>query len=194
MHWLDFVLLLVLGLGALLGARSGFVWQVARVLVFGVAVYACINYHGVAAERLSGLLTSTTPAIVWLLAYIVTFVAVCLVGFLLTYGIERLVRAAQLKPVDRLLGAVVGVLKAGLLAGAILMGVAVYATPNSDHILAESKVAPVVLEGMRLVIVAVPKDYKDKVSDAVERLKKEGQEAGKRAIPKKPDPLNDPLD
>ena len=30
MYWLDFVLLLVLGIGAFLGARSGLLWQVAR--------------------------------------------------------------------------------------------------------------------------------------------------------------------
>jgi membrane protein required for colicin V production len=182
MHWLDFVLLIVLGLGALLGARSGLVWQVARVVVFGAAVYISINYHGQTAEHLSRLLTHTTPAVVWLLSFIVTFLAVCLAGFLVTYAIERLVRAAHLKPVDRLLGAAVGTLKAGLLAGAILMGVAVYSTPGSDDVLAESKIAPVVLEGMRLVIVAVPKDYKDKVSDALDRLKKEGQEGVRRAV------------
>ena len=49
MHWLDFVLLLVLGVGAFLGARSGLLWQVARVITFFLAIYACIHYHGIAA-------------------------------------------------------------------------------------------------------------------------------------------------
>ena len=49
MYWLDFVLLLVLGIGAFLGARSGLLWQVARIVTFVLAVYACIRYHGVVA-------------------------------------------------------------------------------------------------------------------------------------------------
>ena len=190
MHWLDFVLLLILGFGAILGARSGLVWQVARIVIFGAAIYACINYHGVAAEQLTGLLTHTSPTVLWLLAYVVTFLAVCVAGFVVTYLIERAVRAARLKPLDRLLGALVGTLKAGLIAGALLMGVALYASPESDEVLAESKVAPVVLQGMRIVIVAVPQQYKDKLSDALGRMKKETAPLLQKPI----DPLNDPLD
>jgi membrane protein required for colicin V production len=175
MHWLDFVLLLALGIGALLGLKSGLLWQVARIVGFCISIYACINYHTVAADWLTQNVNGLNETTTRLLSYLVTFLAVYTVCMLITYALERVLRAAKLKPMDRILGAVFGVLKAGLLAGAVLMGVVLYA-PGADEPIAESKIAPVLLEGMRVVIVAVPQRYKENLSDALERLKKEGAE------------------
>ncbi|MBI1916858.1 MAG: CvpA family protein [Planctomycetes bacterium] len=169
MYWLDFVLLLVLGIGAFLGARSGLLWQVARIVTFVLAVYACIRYHGVVAGWLLQIIRADSPVVPWLLAYLVTFLAVYAVCMVLTYVLERMLHAAKLKPMDRLLGAGVGILKAGLLAGAILMGVALY-DPDADGALGESKVAPVLLKSMRVVIVAVPDEYKNRFEKAKERI------------------------
>ena len=58
---LFFVLLLVLGIGAFLGARSGLLWQVARVVTFFLAVYACIHYHGIAAGWLLQNIRASSP-------------------------------------------------------------------------------------------------------------------------------------
>src|SRR5438270_9203685 len=121
MYWLDFVLLLVLGIGAFLGARSGLLWQVARVITFFLAIYACIHYHGIAAGWLLQNLRAESPVVPWLLAYLVTFLSVYAVCMVITYALERMLRAAKLKPMDRLLGALVGAVKAGLLAGAVLL-------------------------------------------------------------------------
>jgi membrane protein required for colicin V production len=198
MHWLDFVLLLVLGFGMLLGLRSGLLWQVARVVTFALAIYACVHYHTVAADWLASNVRGLTELTGKLLAYLVTFVAVYLVCFLVTHLLERALRAAKLKPLDRLLGAAVGVLKAGLLAGGVLMGVAVYA-PDAEPTLAESKVAPVLLKGMRVIIVAVPQQFKDRFNETLDRIKKDGTEKLKehqldKPEERKPDPLTDPLD
>jgi len=181
MYWLDFVLLLVLGIGAFLGARSGLLWQVARIVTFFLAVYACIHYHGIAAGWLLQHLRAESPVVPWLLAYLVTFLAVYAVCMVITYVLERMLRAAKLKPMDRLLGAGVGALKAGLLAGAILLGVALY-DPDADGVLGESKVAPALLKTMRVVIVAVPQQYKDKLGDTLERLKHVGTEKVKERV------------
>ena len=198
MYWLDFVLLLVLAGGAFLGARSGLVWQVARVLIFAAAVYACIQYHGGCADWLGRSLRGLSPSVCHLLAYVVTFLAVCLIGFLVTHMIERGVRAVSLKPVDRLLGALVGVVKAGVLSGAILLGVALYAVPEAEEPLGESKVAPVLLKGMRVLIVAVPHEYRDKLSETLDHLQhRPADKAEEKPKPRPkptPDPLNDPLD
>src|SRR5438067_1346439 len=169
MYWLDFVLLLVLGIGAFLGARSGLLWQVARIVTFFLAIYACIHHHTEVAGFLLQHLRGASPTVTWLLAYLVTFLSVYAVCMLFTYLLEKALRAAKLKPIDRLFGALVGILKAGLLAGAILMGVALYDS-DADGALAESKVAPVLLKSMRVVIVAVPDDFKNSFEKAKERI------------------------
>jgi membrane protein required for colicin V production len=175
MHWLDITLLVVLGIGALFGARSGLLWQIARIVTFGVAIYVCLYYHDYAASLIAPYLMEGTPPTVSTVAgYIVTFLGVYLVLYVITLILEKALKAAKLKTMDRLLGAGLGILKAALLAGAVLMGAAVFGTPKTDAVLAESRLAPVFLQGMRAVIVAVPQDYKDQLAAALERIKQTG--------------------
>jgi uncharacterized membrane protein required for colicin V production len=171
MHWLYFVLILVLLLGCFLGARSGFLWQVARIVIFAAAAYACINHHAIASNWLEDTFTGLTPGVTGTLAYVVTFLAVCLAGFLVTYMIERWLEASSLKPVDRLLGAAVGVAKAGLLAGGVLTGVALYASPQTQQTLAESRIAPPLLEGMSVILAAIPEKIKNELTESLEKIK-----------------------
>jgi membrane protein required for colicin V production len=177
MHWLDITLLVVLGIGALLGARTGLLWQIARIVTFGVAIYVCLYYHDYAAGLIAPYLTEGAPPTVATVAgYVVTFLGVYLTLYGITLLLEKALKAAKLKALDRLLGAGLGMLKAGLLAGAVLMGVAVFATPKTDEVLAESRLAMVFLQVMRGVIVAVPQDYKDQLTAALERIKQAGVE------------------
>lgn len=174
MHWLDITLLVILALGALLGARSGLLWQVARIVTFGVAFYVCIYYHEPVAGLLGTYLTDTSPLLVSVLSYVATFCGVYLVLYGITLLLERALKASRLKTLDRLLGAGFGLLKAALLVGAVLMGLALYSTPQTDAAMADSRLAPVLLEGMRAVTVAVPQNYKDDLNASLERIRKEG--------------------
>jgi membrane protein required for colicin V production len=190
MHWLDIVLLVVLGIGVVLGARSGLLWQVARIVTFGVAIYATVFGNGLVVAQITPYLTDWSPMAVQVLAYVGTFLAVYLALFGVTLLLEKALKAAKLKTLDRVLGGLFGLVKAGLLAGAVLMGVALVATPDVDAALAESRVAPVLLTAMRGVIVAVPQDYKDQLNAAIDRVKKQatdqagqlGEEAARKAV------------
>jgi membrane protein required for colicin V production len=177
MHWLDITLLIVLGIGALFGARSGLLWQIARIVTFAVAIYVCLYYHDFATSLITPYLMEGTPATVATVAgYVITFLSVYLVLYGITLILERALKAAKLKTMDRLLGAGLGMLKAGLLAGAVLMGAAVFGTPKTDEVLAGSRLAPVFLQGMRAVVVAVPQDYKDQLAASLERIKQAGMD------------------
>jgi membrane protein required for colicin V production len=174
MHWLDITLLVILALGALLGARSGLLWQVARIVTFGVAFYVCIFYHEPVAGVLTPYLTGASPVVISVLSYVGTFCAVYLVLFGFTLLLQRALKAARLKTLDRVLGAGFGLLKATLLAGAVLMAVALYPTPQTDAAMADSALAPMLLQGMRAVSVAVPQNYKDDLNASLERIRQEG--------------------
>jgi uncharacterized membrane protein required for colicin V production len=181
MHWLDTVLLVVLGIGALLGAWAGLVRQVLRIVAVCVAIYACVYFHEAANGFLAGRLDGAPPFLVSLLAYALICGVVFLVFWLIRQALEKGMKAAKLKPVDRVLGALLGVVKFGLASGAILMGLAVLGLPLTDSALADSKVAPVLLDGMKAVIVLVPQDYKNEVDNSVQRVKQKAAEAGANA-------------
>lgn len=176
MHWLDITLLIVLALGAFLGARRGLLWQVARLLTFGLAIYVCIYYHEPVAQFIAPYLKDASELVVSVLAYVAAFLAVYLVCYALTLLLEAGVKAAKLQTTDRVLGAALGALKAALLSGAVLMGLAMTAVPNTDEAIAQSRVAQAELQMMRAVIVAVPNEYKEQFTEARERIQKVGAE------------------
>src|SRR5437660_1512735 len=104
MHWLDFILILVLGIGGLLGLRSGLLWQVARLAIFFGAIYACIHYNSAVSQELQKHFDGLNGSTSQLMAHIVTFLGVCLIGLIITLILEHFLRAVHLKPLDRLLG------------------------------------------------------------------------------------------
>lgn len=179
MHWLDFILILVLGIGGVLGLRSGLLWQVARLVIFFGAIYACIHFNADVAAELTRYFDGLNDTTSRLMAHLVIFLGVCLAGLLLTLILEHFLRAVHLKPLDRLLGAAVGVLKAGLIAGGILTGVALYASKDTRDSIAGSTVAPLLLEGMRYLVAAIPEETfsaaKDALRKALDGIREHGE-------------------
>lgn len=176
MHWLDLTLLIVLGLGAFWGALNGLIRQVARVGIFLVAVYLCIYFHEPVAQSLERNVRGISGVASGIASYAVIFFGVVLVGWMITWKIENLVTKAKLQPVNRLLGAGFGVVKMGMFAGVALMVLLSVAGDEPPKAVRDSKVAPVVLKGMRGVLVAVPDRYKDRWSKSLDRWKSSAEE------------------
>jgi len=185
MHWLDITLLIILGAGAALGAWSGLLWQIARIVTFIVAIYCCIFFHEPVAQFLSEQIdgTSDTGVGMKLLAYVVTFVGIFVVFYTTTWLIELGIKAAQLKMYDRLLGAAAGALKMSLVSGAILMGLAMYASDTVEDTFRESFMARGLLTGMSWVVAVVPEEYskecQDRLTQFSEKMAKEGIDKAK---------------
>jgi len=179
MHWLDITLLVVLGLGALLGAMKGLVLQIARLIALGVAIYACIYYHEPIATAITPyFLEGTSSIVVGGVTYLIILVAIYVVFLYAAHYLDKLIKVAQLKSTDRMLGAGLGLIKAGLLAGTILSGLAIFANRALDSLLAESKIAPTLLRVMQTVVVAVPQSYRDELTAALNRINKEAEQKG----------------
>lgn len=170
MHWLDILLLLVLAVGAAFGARTGLLRQVARIASFGVALYACLSFRRPALALLDLVMEGGTEVVREAVAGAVTFVVVY--GFLygLTLLLDARLRKSSLKVADRILGAGFGLVKTGLLAGAALLLVAVVADADTESALGRSRLAPVLLRGVRLTLAAVPPSYKEGAEAALDRV------------------------
>lgn len=80
------------------------------------------------------------------------------------------IEALGLKPLDRLLGAGVGVVAAGLLVGAGLLALGSSTDPKVHEKLAGSKLTPYVVERMRMVLAAIPDACREDFLQALRRL------------------------
>lgn len=186
MNWVDISLFVVLLLGTVTGFVSGLWWQVARLVILFVSAYATIFYHQPVGEWLAGKMPQTNPIALKGLAYFVTFGGVYLVLFLVAALIEKAMKAAQLKPMDRVLGGALGLIKGGLISGMILLGIVVIPIQSLSQDIHASTLGVPVLNATRAVILAIPEEQKKKIADWFEAMKKravEGvKEAGKEAV------------
>ena len=97
------------------------------------------------------------PAVSWLLAFILIFLSVFIVAEILT----RLFEAARLSFVNRLLGAMLGFVKACVLLSVVLYFMVTF-YPQSKDLISQSRVTPFVFETTRMLIELIPSEWKHK--------------------------------
>jgi membrane protein required for colicin V production len=171
MYWLDTVILVTLGAGTLFGALSGLLRQVARLVGFALALYASIYLNGSTTQWLGhNLLDDADPRVVRAAAYVAVFLAVLLLVMLVTLVLDRALVAARLKPLDRLLGAGLGLVKTGLILGALLLGIMLYAQPGTNGLMDRSLLAGHMVRAMDRLVVAIPSEFKQAVQQELGRL------------------------
>jgi uncharacterized membrane protein required for colicin V production len=172
MYWLDVTFLALIGLGAILGAVSGLLWQVARIVGLGVAVVAALYFNADAMQWLqANALHNYDPRFLRAAAYVAVFVGIYVAIFVVTLLLEKALRAARLKPLDRLAGAGLGALKAALILGALCLGAASLHHAGTAEILAQSTLAPRFAEGMHALLAAIPPQYTDELRLGLHNLK-----------------------
>lgn len=189
-HWLDVAIFVILGFGALVGARRGVLRQTFRLVTYAVSFYVALQVHPPVADFLQTHLQEAAPTIPRLHSFLGTFFVLYLILFVLTRvarkgfnalcldKAERLegnpVQALGLRPLDGLLGAGMGVMAATLLVAGALLGLSLYADTEIETSMAGSRLRPQLFKGMQTILAALPQEYKDDLGLVLDRA----QEAG----------------
>jgi len=168
MFWLDGILLVGIGFGAVLGARSGFLQQFGRMVGLGVAFYTAFIFNDRStAFLLDYVLINTEEYVARCLSFLIVFFSVYLIIHLGTRLMQKFIKAIQLDSLDRLLGAVVGAGKMMVVLAVLCLGLSYFPHPNSQQVIAKSVLAPALITGLELVVEAIPTYYHDRVQDGV---------------------------
>ncbi|MDZ4187216.1 MAG: CvpA family protein [Hydrogenophaga sp.] len=127
MMWIDWVLLAVLFLSALLGLWRGLVYEVISVAGW---VLAFVLAQAYARDATAWLPLDGFSAPLQLAAgFAVVFLAAAFAGGLVAWLVKKLVESVGLRPVDRVLGGVFGLVRGVV----ILLGVAVVVSMTPLH-------------------------------------------------------------
>ncbi len=121
MEYADYVVIAIIGVSVLVGVLRGFVKEVFSLLVWAAAFFVAFHYSGALALRLEDHID--LPSARTSLAFTGLFLAVLIIGGLLTYLVGRLVESTGLSGTDRLLGGVFGGVR-GLILVLVLILVA----------------------------------------------------------------------
>lgn len=146
---LDWILLAVLGCSLLLGLWRGLVYEVLSVLGWAVSFYAAQWFAPDVAVMLP--LQSLSDPLRYAAAFVLIFVAALFAWGLLAFVVKKLVDAVGLRPIDRVLGAVFGVLRGVILLLAATVVINMTALKTSDW-WSQSSGAPLLssaLEGLK---------------------------------------------
>ena len=119
MAWVDYTLLGVIVLSVLVGGLRGLIKEVFSLAVWIAAFLVAMQFSGVVAEQLPQ--SVSLPSARSALAFGGLFLAVLLVGGLLTFLVGQLVEKTGLSGTDRLLGGVFGALRGVVLVVLLLL-------------------------------------------------------------------------
>jgi len=119
MDWPDYTILAIVVISGLVGALRGFVKEAFALAMWVLAFLAAFNLSGAVAVRLED--TISLPSARTAFAFIGVFMAVLLVGALLTFLVGKLVEKTGLSGTDRLMGGVFGLARGLLLVVAVIL-------------------------------------------------------------------------
>lgn len=117
MTFVDWTLIGILGLSLLIGVWRGLVYEVLSVFVWIAAFVLAQWFAPEVAAKLP--MTGSAQSLRYAAAFVLVFVATAFVAGLITQLIKKLVAAVGLRPVDRTLGAIFGLLRGAILLLAI---------------------------------------------------------------------------
>ena len=153
---LDWILLAVLGCSLLLGLWRGLVYEVLSVLGWAVSFYAAQWFAPDVATMLP--LQSLSDPLRYAAAFVLIFVAALFAWGLLAFGIKKLVEAVGLRPIDRVLGAVFGLLRGVILLLAAAVVINMTALKSSDWWV-QSSGAPLLTSALEKLKPLLPEQF-----------------------------------
>ena len=112
---LDIIVILLVGAGLVFGFLRGFVAEILSLFAWILAIVALRYFHAPLAEALRGPVGSGA----WLLAFVIVFGLVFVLGKLASRRLGGRVRKSVVGPIDRILGGGFGALK-GLIGATLL--------------------------------------------------------------------------
>lgn len=165
MNYIDIVLIMPLLWGLYKGFSKGLIIEAASIIALGLAMWGAIKFHNLVSvwmKDFMGWQSQYMP----LLAFALIFIGVLLVVFGIAKLIEKFVKAIALGFVNKLTGAIFGMLKFGLILSILIFVInaieksvrVIPAEVRQGSLLYEpvGKIAPLVIPGLNESKLRIP--------------------------------------
>jgi membrane protein required for colicin V production len=114
MNWIDAIIVIILILSLVTGFTNGFVKEVASLAALILGIWGAIKFSALTAEKLYDYF-DMTGRYVGVIAFIVTFGVIVVIIHFIGILVDKIINAASLGFVNRLLGIVFGLIKSVLI-------------------------------------------------------------------------------
>jgi membrane protein required for colicin V production len=154
MNWLDIVILVIIVISAFFGLRAGIIKAVLSVAGVVVGVVLAGRYYIILGEHLSFI---SQPGLVKIAAFAIILIGVMIVAAVLASLIKWAVSVVMLGWVNRLGGAILGLVLGAVFCGALLtIWVKFTDTGGPVH---ESVLAGLLLNSFPMVLALLPGEF-----------------------------------
>jgi membrane protein required for colicin V production len=155
--FLDYVFAIIIAASTILALTKGLMRELVSLAALLAGFVLAAFYYPVVGSVFKGL--TRTDAIANLIGFLIIFLGTLILGAIVTFIVNKLVKATSLEWVDRLLGALYGFVRGWAVASIIVL--ALVAFPIREGMLARSVLAPYLLAGARAAVYAVPRELRD---------------------------------
>jgi membrane protein required for colicin V production len=164
--FLDYAFALIIIISIAVSMTKGLAREIVSfIALIGGFVLAALYYPVVAARFMD---YSKTEAIANFIGFLIIFLGCILFGAIISFLINRFIKMASLEWVDRLLGAVYGLLRGWAISSIIVL--ALIAFPVRQNLVARSILAPYLLAGARAAVFLVPQQLKNKFNEEYKKV------------------------
>ena len=165
---LDAVVLLILLGSVVYSALKGFVRELLGMLSLVAAFFVSVSFYRVASEPFKEVVKTENIAL--FLGFASIFLGTLIVGALVIWAVQKLVKFAKVQWFDRLLGAAFGFIR-GWILGSVVFLVLTSFDLQSERV-RDSQLAPYYLPGARIIALATPHDLKTRFMDGYRVVEK----------------------
>jgi len=120
MNWIDAVIIIILGLSMVMGFINGLVKEVASLAALILGIWGAIKFSSFTAEKLYDYF-DMSGSYVGIVAFLVTFGIIVVLIHFVGLIVNKIVDAAALSFVNRLLGIVFGLIKSVLILSVLFV-------------------------------------------------------------------------
>jgi len=160
MNWFDLVLLVILAASVLTSFRKGFSREVISLASVILALLCGVWFYRMAGALFDSYVN--TPAMANLIGFLAIFLAVMLLGAIVSGVVGRFLRVTGLSFFDHILGAGFGVVRGLLIAVALVTAVMAFSTAGKPpSAVVNSRIAPYAVDGARVVASVAPHELRE---------------------------------
>jgi membrane protein required for colicin V production len=169
LNWLDVILIIILLITFILGLIKGLLRQVIGLLAVVGGIILASRYYGWVSWKLFKFISSDF----WrnCLAFLIVFIAVLLLGWLISFILTKLMKGT-LSLTNHLLGGLFGLLKGILISAVIVFGLLVFNFEREA--LVKSKLAPACLKVAKSFTVLIPDSLEKRFTEAWKKFEGKG--------------------
>ena len=117
--WADLAIIIVVAFSILISLVRGFVKEATSLVTWIVAIWVGLNFYGIVALRLTPYIQHENFRTG--VAFLILFIGTLIVGAIVNFTISQLVRKTGLSGTDRVLGAVFGFARGGLVVALLIL-------------------------------------------------------------------------